>query len=180
MSRTSLENTTSRATPWYTPHSWTLEAKAMVKPKSIDKAFLRFLSSKQVDYQVSPDAAFRAMLAFYREERASGCNVENDADMLLFQWGVFDWGNGEHLDIDITRQVIIPGKEDDDAIWQLHLTYRCKPNTSDRNLGSGEEWCSSPDELEEFAQLVTDSGAFSCLKPKRSDAVVEIHFENAG
>lgn len=51
----------------------------MVKPKSIDKAFLKFLRDQRVDYKVSPDAAFRAMLAFYREERASGCNVEDDA-----------------------------------------------------------------------------------------------------
>lgn len=152
----------------------------MVKPKSIDKAFLRFLRDQRVDYQVSPDAAFRAMLAFYCEERASGGNVDEDADMLLFQWGIYDWGNGEHLEIDITRQVMIPGKEDDDAIWQLHLTYRCTPTASDRDLGSGNEWCNSPAELEQFSRLVTTSGAFSCLEPKRSDAVVEIHFENAG
>jgi hypothetical protein len=152
----------------------------MVKPKSIDKAFLKSLKDQRVDYQVSPDAAFRALLAFYRDERASGCNVDEDADMLLFQWGIYDWGNGEHLEIDIARQVMIPGKVDDDAIWQLHLTYRCRPSSSDRDLGSGNEWCSSPDELDEFSQLVTTSGAFACLESKRSDAIVEIRFENAG
>jgi hypothetical protein len=140
----------------------------MVKPESIDEAFLRFLEDQRVDYQASPDAAFRAMLTFYRDERASGCNVDDDADMLLFQWGIYDWGNGEHLEIDIARQVMIPGKEDDDAIWQLHLTYRCRPNSSDRDLGSGNEWCSSPDELE---RVSSTRDGFRCIRLSRAETI---------
>jgi hypothetical protein len=33
------------------------------------------------------------MLAFYASDRAADC-AGVDGDMLLFQWGIFDWGSG--------------------------------------------------------------------------------------
>ena len=45
-----------------------------------------------------------------------------------FNGGTYDWGSGDHFELDLTRQVILPDEEDDDAIWQLHLTYRFSPS----------------------------------------------------
>jgi hypothetical protein len=33
----------------------------------------------------------RLMLDFYRDVRAQGVDLDDDGDMLLFQWGTYDW-----------------------------------------------------------------------------------------
>ena len=40
-------------------------------------------------------------------------------DSLLFQWGIFDWGEGEHFEIDVTRQL---APDNRDEIQHLHTT----------------------------------------------------------
>jgi hypothetical protein len=82
-----------------------------------------------------PSVGVAAMLRFYSECRAAGCG-EAGSDMLLFQWGTYDWGEGAHFELDITRQVILPDEEDDDAIWQLHMTYLFLPTDELSTLGS--------------------------------------------
>lgn len=60
---------------------------------------------------------FEAMLAFYEECRADGCDIEDDGDMLLCQWGASD----DEFVWNITRQFITP---DEDEPYQLSLTFR--------------------------------------------------------
>jgi len=93
------------------------------------------------------------MLDFYAQERADGCDAACDQDMLLFQWGTYDWGHGAHFELDVTRQVILPD-EIDDAIWQLHLTYRFDVSPLLTGLGSGNKWCASPSELAAFGRYI--------------------------
>ena len=81
------------------------------------------------------------MLAFYKEVRARGCPVEKDGDMLLFQYGTYDWkmGEGDFFEFDITRQ-LIRGTADDDNMFQLRLVFKFKPTRSLRKLQGGR-WC---------------------------------------
>src|SRR5436309_13551988 len=51
-------------------------------------------------------------LSFYRDVRAEGCRMDMDGDMLLYQWGTNDWGNGEFFDVNVTRQLITSDGED--------------------------------------------------------------------
>ena len=44
--------------------------------------------------QLSAADAIELMAAFYREVRADDCTLDADGDMLLFQWGLADWGTG--------------------------------------------------------------------------------------
>lgn len=61
------------------------------------------------------------MLDFYRDVRTQGCDLDDDGDMLLFQWGTYDWdGTGPTFQCDITRQFIKAGSEGDDGQTQ-HL-----------------------------------------------------------
>ena len=63
------------------------------------------------------DSTIAAFFDFYRDERAEGCAVDEDGDMLLFEWGAVDWGEGEHFELSLARQLIFgPG---DGKIWQL-------------------------------------------------------------
>ena len=125
-----------------------------------------------------PAEGIDAMLSFYRDVRADSCRLESDGDMLLFQWGTYDWGEGEHFSIDITRQFITERGEDED-VWQLHLTFRFAPEAALRAQGAGNRWCRSPSELEGFAALVRASPAYEAVT-RRSDGVAALVYECAG
>ena len=47
-----------------------------------------------------------ALFDFYGDNRPQGGVFEQheDADMLLFQWGTYDRGTGEHFAFNLTRQ----------------------------------------------------------------------------
>ena len=62
------------------------------------------------------------MLAFYGSVRFDDVDLAADGDMLLYQWGAYDWGEGESFEFDITRQLILGTGEDED-IFQLSLTF---------------------------------------------------------
>jgi len=101
--------------------------------------------------------AIRHMLGFYRQIRASGCPVEEDGDMLLFQWGVYNWGHGETYSYDITRQFIL--SDGDGEISQLSLTVHFSVTDLLRSLKEGNRWCGSPDEADEFESFIRDHEA---------------------
>ena len=91
-----------------------------------------------------------AMLELYKTVRVSDCTLDDDGDMLLFQWGTYDWGKGPYFEIDLTRQFAPDGGADDD-IWQLSLTFLFWPT---RSLVAGHRWCARPTELDDFARYM--------------------------
>src|ERR1700758_180905 len=110
-------------------------------PDSAKEAFTAWLTAKSLDIQhLAPAQGVSEMLNFFRDIRAAGC-IPTDGDMILFQWGTYDWGSGLHFEADITRQFIASDREGDDAISQLHLTYRFAPTSLLRAHGAGNCWC---------------------------------------
>lgn len=110
------------------------------------------------------------MLEFYRTVRASGLAASAQADMLLFQWGTFDWGQGEHFEIDLTRQFIVAGALGDDAISQLRFTAYFPSTAEMRAIPTANRWCGSIAEVAAFAQFVRDSVAYrtaEAIKPSK-------------
>lgn len=101
--------------------------------------------------------ALRAMAQFYVDERAEDVDVDANGDMLLFQWGIYDWGAGPFFEYDITRQLITEDDEGEDEIWQLSLTLRYEPNEEARRLGAGDRWCHSPDGVTKFIRFAKDA-----------------------
>ena len=102
-----------------------------------------------------------AMLAFYASERCEECVLEEDGDMLLFQWGTYTWGDSTHFELDITRQLML-SDSDDEGILQLSLTFRFLPAAELNALGSGNEWCDTPFGLPAFRAYID-----ACLAFKR-------------
>jgi hypothetical protein len=100
-----------------------------------------------------------ALFDFYRDQRPSGRVFEQheDADMLLFQWGTFDWGTGEQFAFSLTRQIIVYEDAEDEDIWQLSLTFEFEADDELRSLGNGDKWCHSLSELPEFREYVRRS-----------------------
>ena len=110
-----------------------------------------------------------AFFDFYRDRRPSGRLFEqqDDADMLLFQWGSFDWGTGEHFAFNLTRQIIVCENAEDEDIWQLRLTFEFDAEDELRLLGNGNKWCHSLLELPEFREHVRRSNAFTACAERQ-------------
>ena len=150
-----------------------------MKPKKAKSLFQKHLRGAGLKLnKMTPAQGIDAMLSFYRHERADGCSFDDDADMLLFQWGTYDWGDGEFFDLNITRQLIFGGFEDEN-IWQLSLTFRFNPSDAHRQLDSGNKWCGNSDEIAPFNKFIQDSRALQ-LVTGEIPVKVELEYECAG
>ena len=127
---------------------------------------------------LTPSDGVDLMTDFYLEERAEACDVDSDGDMLLYQWGTYDWGEGESFEFDITRQ-LIAGDGDDEDIFQLSLTFQFRPTAALRQLGSGDRWCQSPGELEGFRAFIHSSAPFLAVGHETA-AGVKLEYDVAG
>ena len=74
-----------------------------------------------------------------------------DGDMFLFQWGAYDWhdGNGERFEIDVTRQFVINTPRGDyDHMEQLHCTFYYGASAQLQQFASGDAWLQDVGEAE--------------------------------
>lgn len=118
-----------------------------MKPVESPVAFKSFIASQGISISsCTPRQGVEQMFAFYQSKKPAGCDGP-DGDMLLFQWGTFDWGNGRHFELNITRQFIEESLQDDDAISQLSLTFRFNPTLELEDLSEGSRWCTGPSEF---------------------------------
>jgi hypothetical protein len=122
------------------------------------------------------DDSVDCMLDFYRQVRPD-CALIEEGDMLLFQWGTYDWGQGPSFEFDLTRQYAQAPSGEDEGLTQLHLTLRFAPSDSLRALGSGNRWCSAPAGIDEFRDFIISSDALLGvreLKPRSVELVSEV------
>jgi hypothetical protein len=135
----------------------------------------RLLGARELSVdKLSVSDGIDAMLDFYRSTRADDCSLDADGDMLLFQWGTYDWGQGERFELDLTRQLTPNGGEDED-IWQLSLTFMFPPNA----IVAGDRWCATPADLAEFARFVRSHAAYAAAV-QATPVRIELDFESAG
>jgi|SRR5215470_6074355 len=136
----------------------------MFDPRNARQEFERFLGGKDLhERDLNLPDGCEAFFDFYRDLRPHGRVFEQqeDADMLLFQWGTYDWGTGKHFSFNLTRQLIVSEDAEDEDIWQLGLTFEFEPDNELRALGSGNKWCHSLSQLLEFREYVCRSAAFT-------------------
>ncbi|MGZ3237972.1 MAG: hypothetical protein ACXWIN_04080 [Burkholderiaceae bacterium] len=103
------------------------------------------------------------VVQLYKKYRIENTRTEEDGDMLLFQWGTYDWGQGNFFEIDLTRQITLAFDDPDeatDSMRQLRVTLKYEPNSDTKKIGEGNQWCHSPDSMENFITLVKSSAAF--------------------
>lgn len=134
-----------------------------MRPVRSVAAFNEFTAIRGIALSSStPRDGLEQMFAFYESARADGC-AGPDGDMLLFQWGMYDWGEGPHFELGLTRQFIEEGLEDDDAISQLSLTYRFEATPERGALGEGNHWCHELADLPSFRAFVLASAPYAAL-----------------
>ncbi|HEY1011770.1 MAG TPA: hypothetical protein VGE07_03640 [Herpetosiphonaceae bacterium] len=116
------------------------------------------------------DAAIEIMATFYTTVPCDDCTHQQSQDMLLFQWGTYDWGAGPHFEASITRQLIPdPSPEElaaeiwDSAIFQLAVKHTYAPNPALDAVGRGSFWLPEPGDLPEF--LASCQAQIECFAP---------------
>lgn len=124
----------------------------------------------------SPEAidTFGLILRLYEEHRIANTSVECDGDMLLFQWGTYDWGDGRYFNVDLTRQVMDDLEDPDDqadSMQQLSVALKFFPNAETEMLKSGDIWCHSPDDLPAFKESIENGDAFTWAQVKKPSSV---------
>lgn len=141
-----------------------------MKPRAAKTRFLKWLEAAGLSLgALTPAAGVESMLAYYAEERADGCPLDEDGDMLLFQWGTNDWGDGPAFEVSIVRQLIV-GDDEDEEPRQLDLRFRFAP-AAGASAGAGSRWCESPDGLAEFRPFVAGSAAIKAVDGLSSESV---------
>jgi|tagenome__1003787_1003787.scaffolds.fasta_scaffold19409635_2 hypothetical protein len=118
--------------------------------------------------QLTPRETFKIMCDFYANERADGAKLDEDGDMLLYQWGVYNFSTPETFRLGLTRQFMAHGE---DKPSQLHLTFHYNPSDELRNVGSSNLWCRSPGDLPKFQQYIDSSPAFQAVADTKADRV---------
>jgi hypothetical protein len=112
---------------------------------------------------LTPAQVLAQVLAFYREVRADRCVLDAEGDMLLFAWGARDSGDESLFQLEITRQFIQPGDEDEDGMSQLWVIMHFDLNPALEKVGEGEHWCESPDESDAFQEFVLAHEAYRAV-----------------
>jgi hypothetical protein len=116
---------------------------------------------------LKPAQGIRLMLDFYKDARADGCELDEDGDMLLFQWGTYDWGQGRTFQFGVTRQFIVSHSDDEDgdnAISQLSFQFHFAPSTEFDAIKSGSRWCHTSDRLADFEAFIVGSDAYRMVQ----------------
>jgi hypothetical protein len=143
---------------------------------------------------LSPQNAVDLMVNFYTQIPTEDCTFENDGDMLLFEWGMYNWGNGEFFEHKITRQFIPSTSSEeecsddlsasseeecsDDWIGQLSLTLKYPPSPVLKTIASGNLWCAHPDEIPDFINFIQTCEATKQITDL-SIMATELTFSNA-
>jgi len=134
-----------------------------MKPHMAKTRFVERLEAAELSLAtLTPVAGIEAMLDYYAEERVDGCILKRDGDMLLFQWGVYDWGIGAAFEVDITRQLIDRSDKETEP-QQLSLTFRFDPAAYPEGLKAGNRWCQSTRKLGDFRGAISRSEAIHAV-----------------
>lgn len=148
-----------------------------VDPEDLQAGFEHFATVTGVDLQAAPPSTvFDTMLRFYAQVRVDGCDPADDEDMLLVDWGSYDWGQGRAYEIDLSRQVVLPGRTDE-AVVQLHVVYRFPNEGALAKIPVGNDWWGSPGSVDEFAEVLKGNVAVAATAGAEPLSV-EIYLES--
>jgi hypothetical protein len=112
--------------------------------------------------------AGKEMADFYKEVRVKGCRFEDDADMLLAEWGV---ATDTEFRLAYTRQIMPPRPDGESEIWQLTVDTRYPLSDKLKRIKSGSRWFRSLrqlDDLNAFLYCSRVKQAVADMKPSRA------------
>lgn len=152
-----------------------------------ERAFEAHLARRGTPFAaIAAAAALAAMIDWYESERADDAlSLDDEGDMLLFQWAIHDGGEGERFEIGLTRQFIAaPGDEYEDedvseGYTQLSATFLFEPTKAMREIPRGHHWCHGPADVAAFRTLVDEHPATRSVEGELA-VDRELRLEDAG
>jgi hypothetical protein len=131
-----------------------------IHPKQVLKEFRKSLGKPNLWRAFNPEDAATFMQMFYEETRVRGCRFEDEADMLLVEWGP---SSKTEYALGYTRQLMPPRPDGDTEVWQLRLELRFPMTEELRKIKAGSRWFESVAKLDKFAKLTLADRPFSIL-----------------
>jgi len=95
---------------------------------------------------------------FYNELKVKDISHEIDDDILLYQYGVYDWNDehGRHFVLDIARQFQLPSE---DEPYQLSFSLIFDPEQFE-NIGAYDCWSMDFGDIESFVAHIKTTDGF--------------------
>ena len=108
------------------------------------------------------------MIRFYQNERIDECDIMNDGDMLLYQYGEYSFSGKPEFQINITRQLII---QNEDEPFQLQLTFFYTVNPKNDGLIEKGKWCDNFENAFQYYDDIQKSIAYEIYHSERPNRV---------
>jgi hypothetical protein len=119
---------------------------------------------------ISVDDIINISVELFKEIKATDINNDyDDNDMLLFQYGTYDWGKGKDFEFDITRQFI---RDEEDEPYQLSLTLFFDPI----DCKSYNCWSIDFENLEKWVENIKETEGYKLTKDLKGKKM-RIRFE---
>jgi hypothetical protein len=139
--------------------------------KKVEDKYKKWIGENFNEGQLSNvDEIINVSLKLFHEIKVKGI-VDDDADgdMLLFQYGTYDWGNGKFFEFNVTRQFI---KANEDEPYQLSMTLFFEPIECKRY----NCWSNDFDDLGKWVEKIKETEGYKLGKNFQSKKF-EIYFE---
>lgn len=123
-----------------------------------EEALRSFLEGKGVNLaSLSPQSFLPVFICYYREVEFPELDRLQDQDMLLFQYGTYDWGDGRFFEIDFTRQFYeFETTTEDHEIHQQSVTFYYEPRAFEK-IESFNAWSNEFSDLTGFEEVIAKS-----------------------
>jgi hypothetical protein len=126
--------------------------------KKVENTYEKWIEKNFNNGQLSSaDEIINVSLTLFQEIKIKGIAGAEDGDMLLFQYGTYDWGKGRFFEFNITRQFI---KQNEDEPYQLSMTLffepiECKSYTC---------WSNNFDDLGKWVENIKETEGYKLVK----------------
>jgi len=146
-----------------------------IHPKDVLKAFRKSMGPASYWRKIRPEEASTHMQMFYEETRVRGCRFEDEADMLLVEWGP---STKTEYALAYTRQLMPPRPDGESDVWQLRLELRFPLTKELQKQKKGSRWFESLKQLDRFVEFTLTKPPFSTLGEATPSRVL-LTYENA-
>lgn len=134
----------------------------MITLSEVENKYRAVVEAALVDKQLTAQLLVELSAKLYTDVKVEGLSSEGDEDMLLYQYGVYDWGdeNGRHFSFDITRQFMLPSTYEP---YQLSFSLIFDPAPFE-NIRSYDCWYPDYGDLDSFVAYIKTTDGFKAAE----------------
>ena len=150
----------------------TTKDQKQIDVKDSKKTLEQIVKSYITDNNITPETALTSILDFYKNYKTDTESENTDDDMLLFQYGTYDWdGTGKKFEFNLTRQIIDPNDEEYHQV-KLTLYY----NAADiGEIESFNLWSIDRPTIDDWKKVIMETEGFNrATKIKPFDYRIEL------